>query len=144
MRTLTRLLLLGLALFTVTVVAAGCGGLRGGARDSGRLGTDLELPIGQSATVVCSNACRARAQCGWSQEGDAQIDYVFVDAQTPRTSGHSNLLLAGSSVVVLNVREIPTFDNQGIQQGLVRYYQVETGRSFPGWVAGWCLEQPAG
>jgi hypothetical protein len=99
------------------------------------LGSNTAL-VGQ-ATLVCSADCRARGQCGSSDNGDV----VLMSSVGPATRGHDLVALSGTAVgIEQQIAQTVIQDGDG-QQFQIPYYFVNVpGRGFA-WVAGWCIAQ---
>lgn len=129
-----------LALCALTLWLTGCGLLR----STPRLGDSASqpLPVGQTAWLVCSTACRAQEQCGVLAENRDQA-VVLLNVGRPATLQHDALLGNNAPVTIVQVlpQQMVKQNNPG-QQTLVNFYQVRfqiDGRDADAWVAGWCI-----
>lgn len=120
-----------LLLVMVMLLAAGCGG--------GDTGATIQLQ--SQATLVCSQECIDRGQCGTTLEGQS---FVLGGAIQPVVDAHDRLFADGTLVVVNNsdirtlqpVQPAPT----GGEPFPHTFYQVTTiDGSKAGWISSWCI-----
>lgn len=146
MRTLFRPILLTL-LFSATFVLLGACNIIGGGIQYG--GNDITQPFRNEAAafVVCSDICKAQAQCGSTISNDQPIDVVLVNPGAPATQSHSAFIQANQPVTILESRAermIVPASNDQYQMTFYRVrYAPESGQQVEGWAHGMCVANRA-
>ncbi|HEX6386376.1 MAG TPA: hypothetical protein VF177_17020 [Anaerolineae bacterium] len=124
-------LMLCLLLAMSLLLVAGCGGD----------GTGATIQLQSQATLVCSQECIDRGQCGTTLDGQT---FVLGGAIQPVVDAHDRLF-ANNTLVVVNNSDIRTL--QPVQPAPTggepfphTFYQVTTiDSSKAGWVSSWCI-----
>ena len=90
-----------------------------------------------SGTLVCSEACRDRGQCGTTLEGEV----VLLHSAWPATRDHDVAIPANTPVIITNVlTETMTAVNDPVQTFPLYYYNVAAQDGSFGWAPGWCVQ----
>lgn len=126
-------LILILALLLVLSLSA-CG-RRGATEDGLMLGSDNTLS--GNATLVCSQECSERAQCGLTDGNPT----VLLNSSGPATTNHDLAFAAGTGVLIDHQEMHPVIQVSDQSSFRAAFYQVFFSESGSGWVAGWCLGQ---
>ena len=146
MRSLIRPIILTL-LFSTTLALLGACNIIGGGIQYG--GNDINQPFRNeaSAFLVCSDTCRAQAQCGDTTRDDKQLQVVLINPTAPATQNHSGLLESNQPVSILESRvEQMIVPVSGDRYKMTFYrvrYAPETGTQVEGWVHGMCVANRA-
>lgn len=119
---------------------SGCG-LGGGGADevasTATLGSDASLA--GDATLICSDACAARAQCGTNPEAQPVI---LVNTVGPAVEQHDRWMPNNTAVAITNVQERTVEKISTFEQYPMRFYEVLLpDNQGIAWVAGWCIQQ---
>lgn len=99
------------------------------------LGSDQTLS-GQ-ATLVCSQDCKDRAQCGVTGEAES----VLLSSTGPATVGHDLAFPAGTTVVIDHQEMHPVIQISDQSSYRTPFYLISVPERGMGWVAGWCVGQ---
>lgn len=107
------------------------------------LGSESPAPLEGRAILTCSGICSDQAQCGQTEDGAREV--VLLSSAEPKLDSHDMIFLSGAEVVILDqtTERIINANQDAETRGSLRFYQVDIpdlGR--PGWVAGWCVQQP--
>ncbi|MEM7800842.1 MAG: hypothetical protein AAF633_16745, partial [Chloroflexota bacterium] len=97
----------------------------------------------EQATLVCSPICSDQAQCGQTEDGAKEV--VLLSSADPRLQNHDMIFSSGAVVNILGeeTKEIINANQDINSRGNLRFYRVDIPNlNRPGWVAGWCLQQP--
>lgn len=124
------------ALLILFALLGGCV-FGGGGNGEPRLGHTRVLR--DSGTLVCSQACASRGQCGRTAE---QTEVVLLHSIWPATRDHDMAIPANTPVVITNVvTQTMTAVNDTTQVFPLYYYNVSVlDGSRAGWAAGWCVQ----
>lgn len=126
---------IGLCLISLLGLAA-CG-LVGGGGTGQILGNEAEL--GGEASLICSQECAERRQCGTSTLDATAV--VFVNGAGPTLRNHSNTLPENSRVLITLVQPQNVIQTGGVQFSVPFYQFTSVDSPLTGWVAGWCIGQ---
>jgi hypothetical protein len=99
------------------------------------LGTDQTLS--GPATLICSQACSERAQCGLADEEET----VLLSSAGPATSNFNMAVASGTDVLIIQQLVEPVIQVSNQESQRVPFYQVDIPEVGAGWVAGWCIVQ---
>ncbi len=121
-----------LPLVILLLIAAGCRN-RGSGDEKYVLGNDNTLT--GEATLLCSQACLDRAQCGYAEE----METVLLNSAGPATTGHDMAVPAGTAVVVDHQEMFPVIQISDQSSSRAAFYFVNVPDAGMGWVAGWCI-----
>jgi uncharacterized low-complexity protein len=100
----------------------------------------------EQVTLVCSQECAERGQCGEAQGGnDAAVVLGGKDAPAVEANQHDVVFLAGSRANVQSSMEATLIDNDG-REFTQSFSRVEALNPMgdiaeTGWVAEWCIER---
>ncbi len=122
------LLALGLVILT-----AACSLLRRG--ENLTLGSEIQLA--GEASLICSQECADRGQCGRSEQGQM----VLLNSQRPATLQH-DIALGSLTAVTIERQEVRMAIQAGRNEEVpVSFYLVNIPDRGLGWVPGWCVGQ---
>jgi hypothetical protein len=126
---------IGLSVLLVLLLLLG--GCVFGGGDDPKLGHVTLLR--DSGTLVCSQACRNRGQCGTTAD---QGEVVLLHSAWPATRNQDVAIPANTPVVITSVlTETMTAVNDPTQVFPLYYYNVSVpDGSGAGWVPGWCVQ----
>ena len=114
-------------------VTSSCSLLRRGEDLS--LGSDIQL--NGEASLVCSQECADRSQCGDSEQGKM----VLLNSQKPATLRH-DLAVPSMTPVLVDHQEVRMAIQSGRSEEIpVTFYLVTIPELGLGWVPGWCIGQ---
>jgi hypothetical protein len=99
------------------------------------LGTEQTLT--GPATLICSQECSERAQCGLAD----QQETVLLSSAGPATEGFNMAVASGTDVVIIQQLVEPVIQLSTQESQRVPFYQVDIPEIGAGWVAGWCIVQ---
>jgi hypothetical protein len=124
-----------LNLFGFFVVMALLGGCVFGGSDPQLGHTTL---LRDSGTLVCSQACANRGQCGSTAE---QGEVVLLHSGWPATRDQDVAIPANTPVMITGVlTETMTAVSDPTQVFPLYYYQVSAQDGSFGWAPGWCVQ----
>ena len=107
-------------------------------------GDESEEPV--PVTLVCSQECADRGQCGEAQSGnDAVVVLGGKDGPAVEANQHDVVFLAGSAATVRSSMEVTLLDSDG-REFKETFSRVEALNPMgdiaeTGWVADWCIER---
>lgn len=116
-------------------VLVSCGGRDSQSPENQILGSDQTLS--GEATLLCSQDCLDRAQCGLAEE----VETVLLSSLGPATIGHNMALPAGTSVIIDHQEMHPVIQISDQSSSRAPFYLVNVPEIGMGWVAGWCVGQ---
>lgn len=128
----------------LALVLSGCSLIGQGNEDGESAGVPMvfghEAPLLGPATLMCTQECSDRGFCGTLDSG---AEVVLMSTFSPTTQNYNLMVLDETAVTIADVRPMEAI-LQSTQQPLsVFYYLVNNPEFQQGWVAGWCVGQPA-
>jgi hypothetical protein len=131
-QSLNKISLIGLAFFFLLFIIA-CGG---GGEETPPEGQP-EAAAQQQGTLVCSEECAARGQCGTSVNGGQTV--ILGHPDRPAVQDHQMTFQAENTLPILGTKdELLQVLTTG-EQFNHTFFLLERGDGRVGWVAGWCL-----
>ena len=112
-----------------------------------RLFNTPEEPVPEFVTLVCSQDCADRGQCGTTQgENEAVVVLGGKDGPVVEPDRHDVLFLAGATVEVKGSMEVDLAQVEGGEGFPQTFSRVEWLNPMgditeTGWVAEWCIER---
>ena len=146
MRSLIRPIILTLLFSTTAILLSACGLLGSGLQYGGN---DINQPFRNEAAayVVCSDTCKAQAQCGNTVSNDQQIQVVLVNPGAPATQRHGAFIQSDQPVTILESRVEPMIVPVSSDRYKMTFYRVryapESGQQVEGWAHGMCVANRA-
>lgn len=124
-----------LILFALLMMITACRNQESLSGENQILGSEQTLS-GQ-ATLLCSQDCIDRAQCGLAE----QVETVLLSTFGPATTGHDMAFPAGTAVIIDRQEMQPVIQVSDQSSSRVPFYLVNVPEVGMGWVAGWCVGQ---
>jgi hypothetical protein len=122
--------LLGLAIFFLLFVL-GCN--RGGEEAPG----EGEAASQQQGTLVCSEECAARGQCGKTVNGEQTV--ILGHPDRPVVKDHQMTFPAEDTLPIVSTKEELLQVSSTGEQFTQSFFLLQRADERVGWVAGWCL-----
>lgn len=122
-------------LLALLLIMASCRNQENQSGGNQMLGSEQTLS-GQG-TLLCSQDCLDRAQCGLVEE----VETVLLSSSGPATTGHNMALPAGTAVIIDHQEMQPVIQVSDQSSSRVPFYLVNVPEVGVGWVAGWCVGQ---
>lgn len=129
------LVVFNLILFALLMMITACRNQESLSGENQILGSEQTLS-GQ-ATLLCSQDCIDRAQCGLTE----QVETVLLSTFGPATTGHDMAFPAGTAVIIDRQEMQPVIQVSDQSSSRVPFYLVNVPEVGMGWVAGWCVGQ---
>lgn len=101
------------------------------------LGHDTQL--GAGATLICSQVCAERGQCGTAVD---QGEVILGGHDQPRLAQQNVLFPVSAAITVLETSSYNVRQLSGGDPFPINFYKIATAEGKIGWVAGWCLAAP--
>lgn len=118
----------------VMMAASSCSILR---RGSNNLTLGSESSLTGQATLLCSQECSDRGQCGTADQGPM----ILLSSSGPATSGHDMAIPENTAVVIDHEESRTAVQLSNNDPFRASFYMVNVPERGPGWVAGWCIAQ---
>jgi hypothetical protein len=112
-----------------------------------RLISPPDEPAPEIVTLVCSNECAGRGQCGTAQgDGEKPVVLAGKDGPVVEPNQHDVFFISGSSVEVKDSMEVMLVEVEGGENFPQTFSRVEWVNPMgdivqTGWVAEWCIER---
>jgi len=123
-----------ISLVILLLVVAGC---RGDSQEADSMVLGSDNTLSGSGTLVCSQDCLDRAQCGATEQAQS----VLMNSSGPATIGHDMVIPAGTSVNIDRQEMHPVIQTSDQSAYRAAFYLVEVPDVGMSWVAGWCVGQ---
>lgn len=130
-----REVVFSLILFALLIMITACRSQESQPEGNQVLGSEQTLS-GQ-ATLLCSQDCLDRAQCGLTE----QVETVLLSTFGPATTGHDLAFPAGTAVIIDHQEMQPVIQVSDQSSSRAPFYLVNVPEVGLGWVAGWCVGQ---
>jgi hypothetical protein len=90
----------------------------------------------EESTLICSEECQDRGQCGRDEEGS---EFVLMNLASPVVEKHDRSIQANTPVTIVGeeIRSVILLSSSAAID--VPFYQVALPDGARAWVAGWCL-----
>lgn len=127
---------------SLLLLLAACSGLGADATQPEQapiLGSDVLFPPGSQASLICSDGCFDRGQCGGQTAGTR--DVVLLSSFGPAVSGHDRWAAIDTTVPINSSQTRTVQKKQNGEQSPIEFYQVGLPNQGSAWVAGWCVQQ---